>query len=78
VAILSAFAVAHKNLAPLEVDILDSQMERLQQPETAAIQQTAHDPIGAGELREKGATTKRWLGRPGDEQDVPSPDRAAR
>jgi hypothetical protein len=45
--VLEALAVAHQNLAPLEIHILDTQAQGLHQAQAGAIQQASHQPMHA-------------------------------
>jgi hypothetical protein len=51
-ALVAAFGVAHDDLPPLKVNVLDAQAHALHKPETAAIEQLGHQLIGAGHALE--------------------------
>jgi hypothetical protein len=46
-AVFPALAVAHQQLAALELDVLDAQAKRFEQPHARAIQQRGHQAGGA-------------------------------
>ncbi len=54
-AIARPFAVAHRDFATLEIDILDAQEQSLKQAHARAVEQTGDQPARAFELREQRA-----------------------
>ena len=50
-----ALAVAHRDLAALEVHVLDAQAQPLQQPHASGVEQARREPARAVELREQRA-----------------------
>ena len=49
--VLVPFPFADDDLSPLEIQILDSQSERLEQSQTAAVEQHPDEPLVAAEVR---------------------------
>jgi hypothetical protein len=54
-AITPALALAHADLEACEIEILDSERQTLEQPESRAVQQRRHEPAGTLELPQNGA-----------------------
>jgi hypothetical protein len=51
--ILSTLAVADEDLASLEIDVLDSELQRLDQAQATPVQKSAHDPVRATQAAEQ-------------------------
>jgi len=51
-AILGALAVAHRDLAAVEVDVLDAQPAAFHEPQAGSIHERPHEPTAAGEPAE--------------------------
>jgi hypothetical protein len=64
--ILSPFAIAHQDLAPLEPDILHPKPQGLQQAHPRAVEERSHQPRGAAHLQQKLA----HLGRGQDDRQA--------
>jgi hypothetical protein len=51
--ILAAFAIAHQNLSPVELDVMHPQAQTFKQPQSGAVEQACHQPLLAGETFEQ-------------------------
>jgi hypothetical protein len=55
VPVLTTLAVAHQDLAALQIDVLDAQVQRLEESQTATIEKRSHDAIRTAQCRQHGA-----------------------